>query len=193
MTRDEENVIIARVLGGDADAFEPLVTANQSFVYSIALKMLTSPEDAFDASQEAFVKAFRSLRSFKGESSFSSWLYRITANICLDMMRKRRRRSIISLTCAETDDDSQLHELELPDTRFAPETELERNELRRAIGRALATLPEEQRTILILRETGCMSYAEISSLLGIESGTVKSRLFRARARLAKILKEDGTF
>ena len=191
MTREEETAIIAKVLDGDADAFEPLVTANQSFVYNIALKMLSNPDDAFDVSQEAFVKAFRSLKDFKGDSSFSSWLYRITANICLDHMRKNKRQRTASIVYL--DDDSELKELDLPDVRFSPETELERRELRRAIDRALDELPQDQRSILLLRELNGMSYAEIAEALRLEAGTVKSRLFRARARLAKILKEDGTF
>lgn len=191
MTREEESAVIAKVLAGDTDAFEPLVTTNQNFVYNIALKMLSDPEDAFDASQEAFVKAFRSLKDFKGDSSFSSWLYRITANICLDMMRKNKKRKTASIVYL--DDDSELKELDLPDERFSPETEYERRELRGAINEALKLLPEDQRSILLLRELNGMSYAEIAEVLRLETGTVKSRLFRARARLAKILKESGTF
>lgn len=191
MTREEESAVIAKVLSGDADAFEPLVTANQNFVYNIALKMLSDPEDAFDASQEAFVKAFRSLKDFKGDSSFSSWLYRITANICLDIMRKNKKRKTASIVYL--DDDSELKELDLPDERFSPETEYERKELRDAINDALALLPDDQRSILLLRELNGMSYSEIADALHLEAGTVKSRLFRARARLAKILKENGTF
>ena len=191
MTREEESAIIAKVLDGDADAFEPLVTANQNFVYNIALKMLSNPEDAFDVSQEAFVKAYRSLKDFKGDSSFSSWLYRIAANMCLDFMRKNKKRRAASIVYL--DDDNDLKELDLPDTRFAPETELERKELGRAINDALTLLPEDQRSILLLRELNGMSYAEISDILNLETGTVKSRLFRARARLAKILRDNGTF
>ena len=191
MTREEESAIIAKVLSGDADAFEPLVTANQNFVYNIALKMLSNPEDAFDVSQEAFLKAYRSLKDFKGDSSFSSWLYRITANMCLDFMRKNKKRRAASIVYL--DDDNELKDLELPDNRYDPETELERKELQDAINDALTLLPDDQRSILLLRELSGMSYAEISDVLKLEPGTVKSRLFRARARLAKILKENGTF
>ena len=131
MTREEESAIIAKVLDGDADAFEPLVVAHQSFVYNIALKMLSNPDDAFDISQEAFIKAYRSLKDFKGESSFRSWLYRITANMCLDFMRRNKKRKSASIVYL--DDEDELKELELPDTRFDPVTELERKELRGAI------------------------------------------------------------
>jgi len=191
VTREEESAIIAKVLGGDADAFEPLVVAHQNFVYNIALKMLSNPEDAFDISQEAFIKAYRSLKDFKGESSFSSWIYRITANMCLDFMRRNKKRRSASIVYL--DDEDELRELELPDTRFDPATELDRKELQGAISDALALLPDDQRSILLLRELNGMSYSEISKTLKLETGTVKSRLFRARARLAKILKENGTF
>ena len=191
MTREEESAIIAKVLEGDADAFEPLVVAHQNFVYNIALKMLSNPEDAFDISQEAFIKAYRSLKDFKGESSFSSWLYRITANMCLDFMRRNKKRKAASIVYL--DDSDELKELELPDTRFDPVTALERKELQGAINDALDLLPEDQRSILLLRELNGLSYAEIAEALKLETGTVKSRLFRARARLAKILKENGTF
>ncbi|MBO7738901.1 MAG: sigma-70 family RNA polymerase sigma factor, partial [Oscillospiraceae bacterium] len=125
------------------------------------------------------------------ESSFSSWLYRITANLCLDFMRRNKKRKSASIVYL--DDEDELKELELPDTRFDPVTELERKELRGAINDALNLLPEDQRSILLLRELNGMSYAEISEALKLEQGTVKSRLSRARARLAKILKENGTF
>lgn len=191
MTREEESAIIAKVLAGDADAFEPLVTANQSFVYNIAMKMLNNSEDAFDVSQEAFLKAYRSLKDFKGDSSFSSWLYRITANMCLDFMRKNKKHRSASIVYM--DDENELKELELPDTRFDPHNELERRELQGAINDALTLLPDDQRSILLLRELSGMSYTEISEVLKLEAGTVKSRLFRARARLAKILRDNGTF
>ena len=191
MTREEEVGIISRVLAGDANAFEPLVTANQSRVYNLALKMLSNPEDAWDVSQETFTKAFRSLKSFRGESSFSSWLYRITANMCLDFLRRNKKRAAASIVYLD-DDDAQ-RELELPDERFCPETELERRELHRAVSSALGELPQDMRSVLVLREVSGLSYVEISSLLGLETGTVKSRIFRARARLAKVLEESGNF
>lgn len=190
MTRQEEAAAIAKVLEGDPNAFEPLVLANQSSVYSLALKTLSNPEDAFDVAQEVFVRAFRSLKSFKGESSFSSWLYRITANMCIDFIRKNKKRyNMVSIDSAE--DDSAA--LDLPDIRYSPETELEKKELHSAIDEALSALAPEQRSILLLRELGDMSYAEISECLGLDTGTVKSRVFRARAKLLKVLQTRGNF
>ena len=191
MTRAEEAALIERVLGGETDAFEPLVTENQSRVYHLALKMLSDPEDAYDVSQEAFLKAFTSLKSFKGESSFSSWLYRIAANLCLDQLRSRKKQKTASLVYL--DDEAAEQELQLPDLRYEPASELERRELRRAIDAALEKLPPQSRSILLLREASGLSYSEIGQTLGLEEGTVKSRLFRARARLAKILQDEGTF
>ena len=191
MTRAEEAALIERVLGGDTDAFEPLVTENQSRVYHLALKMLSDPEDAYDVSQEAFLKAFTSLKSFKGESSFSSWLYRITANLCLDQLRSRKKQKTAALVYL--DDEEAEQELQLPDLRYEPEAETERRELRRAIDMALEKLPAQSRSILLLREASGLSYSEIGETLGLEEGTVKSRLFRARAKLAKILRDEGTF
>ena len=191
MTRAEEAALIERVLGGETDAVEPLVVENQSRVYHLALKMLSDPEDAYDVSQEAFLKAFTSLKSFKGESSFSSWLYRITANLCLDQLRSRKKQKAASLVYL--DDEEAEQELQLPDLRYEPEAETERRELCRAIDGALEKLPAQSRSILLLREASGLSYSEIGETLGLEEGTVKSRLFRARAKLAKILRDEGTF
>lgn len=190
MTRQEENDAIAKVLEGDANAFEPLILANQSGVYNLALRTLSDPDDAFDVAQEVFIRAFRSLKSFKCESSFSSWLYRITANMCIDFIRKNKKRyNVVSIDSAE----SEAFPLELPDIRYSPENELEKKELRKAVDEALSVLAPEQRSILFLRELEDMSYAEISECLGIDVGTVKSRIFRARAKLSKILQSRGNF
>jgi RNA polymerase sigma-70 factor (ECF subfamily) len=191
VTREEEAEIIKRVLSGEAEAFEPLVEANQALVYNLALKMLANPEDAYDMAQEAFLKAFRSLSGFKMQSSFSSWLYRITANICLDFLRKNKRRQETPLAVSDGEDEER--ELELPDYRYSPETELERKELRAALDRAVAALSAEQRSVFLLREINGLSYAEISSCLELDIGTVKSRLFRARSNLAKLIGRSGNF
>lgn len=192
MTREEEAKIIRAVLDGNANAFEDLVLEYQDRVYHIALKMTSSQEDAFDLSQETFLKAYRTLRSFRGESSFGSWLYRMCANLCIDFLRKRKRRGqeqILSLD--ETDEGGRPREL--PDLRYEPQKELERKEQRALVRDGLRRLPEEQRLILILRDVEGLSYQEISETLTIELGTVKSRIYRARARLAALLTSDGNF
>ena len=187
MTREEEQQIIAQVLAGDVQRFEPLVKANETGVYNLALRMLGNAQDALDASQEAFFRAYRALTSFRGDSKFSVWLYRLTSNVCLDMLRKRGRREELSLT------DEGVSELPLPDLRYDPQGLLEKKELRRAVRRGMEKLSPEFREALALRDGEGLSYEEIGQVTGLESGTVKSRIYRARRKLAAILMADGNF
>ena len=189
MTREEEYAVIRRVCAGDTDAFEALVTAYQKQVYNLALRTVGNEEDAADMTQEAFLRAYRSLGSFRGDSKFSVWLYRLTTNICIDFLRSRGRRPTVSLTAADEDEEPQ--ELDVADDRFDPVQSLERAELRRAVQRGLASLPEDYRRILMLRELSGLSSAEIGQVLRLEEGTVKSRLFRARKKLCDFLRKDG--
>ena len=189
MTREEESAVILKVQQGDANAFEALVTAYQKQVYNLALRTVGNPEDAADLSQEAFLRAYRSIGSFRGDSKFSVWLYRLTTNICIDFLRSKGRKPTVSLTMENDDEETQ--ELDVADDRFDPEENFQRAELQRAVQRGLNALPEEFRTILVLRELEGMSYAEIGEILHLEEGTVKSRLFRARSRLCDFLKQDG--
>lgn len=189
MTREEEYAVIRRVCAGDSDAFEALVTAYQKQVYNLALRTVGNEEDAADMTQEAFLRAYRSLGSFRGDSKFSVWLYRLTTNICIDFLRSRSRRPMVSLTAPDEDEEPQ--ELDVADDRFDPVQSLERAELRRAVQRGLAALPEDYRRILMLRELSGLSYAEIGQVLRLEEGTVKSRLFRARKKLCDFLRKDG--
>lgn len=178
--------IIEDILAGDFNAFEDIVRAYEKNVYNIALRMSGSREDALDISQEAFLKAYRSLRSFRGESKFSVWLYRIVSNTALDYLRTRARRAADSLS---VEDESG--ELAIADESQSPETLLERKLTREALQRGLNSLPEDQRKILLLREIEGFSYEEIGKILSIESGTVKSRIFRARKKLCEFLAADG--
>jgi len=189
MTREEERALIARVLAGDTDAFEPLVLEHQTNVYRLALRMLGNETDAADAAQDAFIKAFTSLSSFRGESRFSVWLYRLTNNVCIDMLRRRRDTLPI-----ETDnDEGETSELPLPDERWSPEALAERAEDIRAVRSAMAALSPEYREILTLREIGGLSYDELAETLHLETGTVRSRLNRARKKLADELMRTGNF
>lgn len=181
--------IIDRVLGGDANAFETLVTENQGRVYALALRMVRNEQDALDLSQEAFIRAYRSLGQYRGESSFSVWLYRLTQNICLDFLRKKKKQNVISFVY--TDEDNEQTELETADTSLSPETLFERNETRRAVAEGLSRLSEEHRRILALREIDGYSYDEIAEMLSLELGTVKSRIARARLALRAELRKSG--
>ncbi len=189
MTKQLELEYINKVLDGDRSAFEPLVVANQDKVYSLALKMTHNPDDALDIAQEVFLKAYTYLASFRGESRFSVWLYRLTYNQCLDMLRSRSRRKIVSITAAQEDEE----DLDFPDPTPGPAQRAEDKETRLAIAKAVEALPEDQKQVFLLREFEGMEYEAIARELDINIGTVKSRLFRARKKIADDLVNSGTF
>jgi RNA polymerase sigma-70 factor (ECF subfamily) len=190
LTAAEECSAIDRVLEGDASAFEPLVLDNQKSVYHLALRMTRDPDDALDVSQEAFLRAYSHLSTFKRESRFSVWLYRITYNICTDLLRKKSRENRIDLVY--TDEYGEEYEQELPDIRPLPEDVVLRRELHDAVSAGIDKLPPAHREVLLLREISGMCYADIARVMCVGEGTVKSRLSRARQALARILIEDGT-
>lgn len=184
MTEVSEKKIIEKVLGGDANAFEELVLKYEKTVYNLALRMVGDRDDASDMTQEAFIKAYGSLSSFRGDSKFSVWIYRITTNVCLDFLRSKSRKQQVSLTVSDDDEDAQL---DIPD----PEQQLIKKISMQSVEEGLKTLPDKQRQILVMRELGGMSYAEIGAALSLEEGTVKSRIFRARKRLCTFLLDSG--
>ena len=187
---------IERASRGDSDAFADIVAQYEHFVYNTAASVIKNaalPLDiAEDVAQEAFIKAWRALPSFRGESSVSTWLYRITVNAARDAVRTHARGSTVSLT--HDDDDFDANEWDLPVTSgdTVPEDALEHAELIRGVRRAIEELPEDMRRVVILRDIDELSYEDIADILGIELGTVKSRLNRGRERLKKLL-ESGKF
>lgn len=189
MTREEEYALVQRIQSGDSDAFAVLMDEYQKQVYHLALRTVGNPEDAADMAQEAFLRAYRAIGSFRGDSKLSVWLYRLTQNVCIDFLRSRGRRPAVSLTVENEEDEVQ--ELDVADDRFDPEEQYQRKALRDAVRRGLDALPEEYRAILVLREINGLSYAEIGEQLQLEEGTVKSRLFRARKKLCEFLQRDG--
>jgi len=193
LTREQELQVIEDVLAGNTDAYEKLVITHQSNVYNLALKMTGNVADAEDVTQEAFFKAFRLLRSFRGDSRFSVWLYRLTNNLCIDFLRKKKRTQTVSLS--NVDDEGDEYSFDVADERETPESSAMRKELSEAINNSINELDDLQREIIIMREVTNMSYTEIASTLNISEGTVKSRLSRARKALADILhnKSFGTF
>lgn len=188
MTEVSEKKIIEKVLGGDANAFEELVLKYEKTVYNLALRMVGDRDDASDMTQEAFIKAYGSLSSFRGDSKFSVWIYRITTNVCLDFLRSKSRKQQVSLTVSDDDEDAQL---DIPDPSSDPEQQLIKKISMQSVEEGLKTLPDKQRQILVMRELGGMSYAEIGKALSLEEGTVKSRIFRARKRLCTFLLDSG--
>ena len=188
MTEINEKEIIGRVLGGDTEAFSELVTRYEKTVYNLALRMVGDRADAADMTQEAFVKAWTNLPSYRGESRFSAWLYRITTNVCLDFLRHKSRRPQVSLS---TSDDDEERQLDIPDPKSMPEELLMKKLGMEAVHRGLERLPPKHRQILVMRELGGLSYSEIAAQLSLEEGTVKSRIFRARKRLCAYLLKSG--
>ena len=189
MTREEEYALVQRIQSGDSDAFAVMMDLYQKQVYHLALRTVGNPEDAADMTQEAFLRAYRAIGSFRGDSKLSVWLYRLTQNVCIDFLRSRGRKPTVSLTVENEADEVQ--ELDVADDRFDPEEQYQRKALRDAVRRGLDALPEEYRAILVLREINGLSYAEIGEQLQLEEGTVKSRLFRARKKLCEFLQRDG--
>lgn len=187
----EEKELVARAKAGDETAFAALMEANQGRVYTLLLRMTGSPEDAMELSQETFLNAWRGLKSFHGDSAFSTWVYRLASNVCIDFLRREKRRRSISMTVSL--DGEEGRQADLPDDRSGPQRLYERQETREMVRKALLELSREHRQILIMRELNGMSYAEIGAVLGLESGTVKSRIARARLALRKILVESGNF
>ncbi|NLO47313.1 MAG: sigma-70 family RNA polymerase sigma factor [Clostridiales bacterium] len=183
--------IIRRVLDGHINDFEALVLDNQKKVYNLALKMTKNTEDAYDISQEAFIKAYNALKNFRGDSSFGVWIYRLTSNLCIDFLRREKKRKTSPLVYINDSNTEQ--EIEISDVSYEPEALYEKAEIRQAISDGLEKLPEDHRQVLILRELGGLSYAEIAETLNLEIGTVKSRIFRARSNLVKYLSAQGNF
>lgn len=192
MTPEKEKETIKKVIDGETNAFEDLVLANQKNVFNLALKMTRNEEDALDISQEAFIKAYQQLANFRGDSRFSVWLYRLTYNLCIDFLRKKKSETnVISLNYE--DEISENTPIEIPDLRNLPEDSTIRSEIRKAISESIEELPAHHREVLLMREITGMSYGEMEEALGVSDGTVKSRLARARQKLTAILMEKGTF
>lgn len=185
----DEKKLLKKAAAGSAEAFEQLVLTYQTPIYNLCLRMTGNPEDAADMTQESFLKAWRSLEGFHFESAFSTWLYRLASNTCLDFLRSVKRRKQFSLTMEDADGETQL--LDLPDPAPTPEASLLSAEESALLAAAMRQLDPEQQRILTLRVVNDLSYAEIAAVLDIKEGTVKSRLARARENLRKKLLQSG--
>ena len=172
---------IAQAKKGDADAFAFLVETYETSVYRLALRMCGNAHDAEEVAQEAFVAAWKGLPAFRGESKFSSWLYQLTTNAAIDFLRREKRHR----AAVPMEDEPE------PATPDTPQQAVEESEVRQALQQALDTLTPEHREIFLLRQMRRLSYEEIGRLLGLESGTVKSRLSRAKKQLREILTQKG--
>lgn len=187
-----EEQLIRRAQQSDNEAFEQLLLLHQKKVYNLCLRMSANPDDALDLSQEAFIKAWRSIGQYQFEASFSTWLFRLTSNVCIDFLRRKKRRQETSLT-ENYDDSDEGEEFSLPDTAPLPEEQAITNETKIELAQAMERLGPEHREILQLRVVENLPYEQIAEILDIRVGTVKSRLARARLSLRKILKAGNYF
>lgn len=172
----EESFLLDAARRGDLDAFGELVRRHELQVYRVALRMLGSPTDAEDAAQDAFVQAWRSLRSFAGRSSFGTWMYRITTNRCLNMIAALRPTE-------------QLENVHVAGSRHDPAARVQECEQMTALTAAIGALPSEQRAALVLREFEGLTYDEIAEVLQVSLAAVKGRIHRARLTIAEELSE----
>lgn len=174
-----EQALIERCQAGDTAAFEELVSRYEKKVYNLTYRFTGNPEDAKDLAQEAFIKVYLAIGDFQGQSAFSTWLYRLVTNTCLDEVRRRRRQPIGYLDEAVATDDGSM-ERQLVDPAEGPAEAAERNELRSAIQAGIDALEPEYRMAVILRDIQGHSYEEIAQILNCNLGTVKSRINRGR-------------
>lgn len=180
--------LITRVLDGDTGAYRPLVERYQNRIHAMVYGMVRDAEEARDITQNAFIKAYQNLTTFRIESSFYTWLYRIAMNLAIDQVRKhkRRRTSSFDEQVANRDDDGGILEVHHEES---PAKALQRKQLQQKIFAALDELSEDQREVVLLREVEGLSYKEIADVMDIPEGTVMSRLFYARKKLQALLKD----
>ena len=183
MERTDEE-LVARATAGDVDSFNQLVSRWERTIYALAYRTLGREEDARDVVQEAFLRAYRGLRGFKGEAKFSSWLYRITLNLCRDWIRRERRAPVVQPPEGKD-------AVDIADAQASPSESVEdlvaRREMSRAVARAMADLPEEQRTAILLKEYHGLTFQEIADQLNCPLSTVKTRLYQGLSVLRRRL------
>ncbi len=181
----DDPALVRAAQSGDTAAFEELVARHRDKIYARAYSMVHNEDEALDLSQEAWVKGWQRLGQFQGEASFGTWMTRIVINLCLDHLRKQKRQRTESIE--GLDEESGGVERQMPMVTVNPTEGLERSELRRQIDRALGLLSYEHRTVLVLHEFQELEYKEIARVMGCSIGTVMSRLFYARRKLAGLL------
>lgn len=183
----EEKELISRCQRGDEAAFEQLIRLHEKRVYALCRRMCRNEDDALEAAQDTFLALWRGIGSYRADAAFSTWLYRLASNACLDLLRREKKRAgAVSL-------DDEEGAPELPDTAPQPQEAVERADTQNMVREALLSLPGDYRQILLLRETEQLSYAEIAEVTGLELGTVKSRISRARLALRNYLAASGNF
>ena len=186
MSDEKTDILIKSALKGDMQSFEELMYQYEKKVYNVALRVFKNPEDAKDISQDVFIKIYKNLDKFDNKSSFSTWLYRITTNTCIDELRKRKGKETISID-NDIEDDEGNFKREFADNEPTPEEKVISKEGESEIIKSMNTLSDEHRTIIVMRDIEGLSYTEISEIIGVSIGTVKSRISRARLQLKNII------
>lgn len=182
VSKSLDELLVERAKNGDAEAFERLIQQYEKKVYNFAYRYVGNPEDAADIAQEALVRAYTSLSNFRGNSSFQTWLLRITYNACLDELRKRSRQKLTSIDETVFGDEGEMAR-QFADSADGPEALVEREELQRTVHETIQELDDEHRTMILMRDLQGYSYNQIADVLGLNLGTVKSRINRARQAL----------
>ena len=185
----KEELLLEKARHGDQEAFGELVRLYEKKVYALTLRMCKNPDDAAEAAQEAFLSAWQGLKFFRGEASFSTWLYRLASNACVDLLRKEQRHRAVSGPSLNDEDTY----MDIADDAATPQELAERSELREQIEEGLQSLSPQHREVLILRELHQLSYDEIAQTLDLDTGTVKSRISRGRKALRNFLLQSGNF
>ena len=181
---DVPESIITACQEGDQDAFEELIRLTHASVYSLSLRIVGNPEDAAEVTQDVFIKLLRVIKQFRGDAKFSTWLYRVTANVAITLLRRRARRSVEGRMAAE--DWSLLPAAESSD----PAVAAERRSLKARLDSAIASLPWDYRTVVVLKDVYGLPFEEIAKQLQIQEGTARVRLFRARQKLKNMLHDE---
>ncbi|MBT8493051.1 MAG: sigma-70 family RNA polymerase sigma factor [Deltaproteobacteria bacterium] len=193
IARDEDRRLVEEARSGDSDAFRQLFDRYHRRAYSLALGVVKNPDDALDVVQDAFIKAHRHLEKFEGNSSFYTWLYRIVMNLAIDHIRKRKRTRHVDYgeTLANSDGDQAAGDAALLPRILGqnPGKSLARKEIREQLEDALATLSDNHRAVLVMRELEGLSYEEMAQVMGCSKGTIMSRLFHARKNMQRRLLE----
>lgn len=183
-----EEEIIRKAQNGDINSFEILVENYKSNIYKTAFSMVQNHHDATDIAQIALIKAYQNLSKFSFKSSFSTWLYRITVNSCLDEIRKRKRTGDLTVTINDEENP-----IEIESDTLSPEESYEKKELKKLVWKNIQKLSDKYKRVIILRDINGLSYTEIAKIERCSEGTVKSRINRARISLKELILKDGTF
>lgn len=186
----DDELLIRRAQSGDRSAFDALIAKHSTRAYQYAFRLTRNPEEASDVVAEGFVRVYNAIHNFKGQSAFTTWLYRIMTNCFLDIRKKEKSRQTISIESALVTSEGDV-EMQIEDESSSPHDLTERSEREVRFERAVSKLPEYQKAMIVMYHGEMMSYEEIAASLDLPIGTVKSRLNRARLTLREMLQKDA--